>query len=107
MEMRLNSVNITHSGLIKLKQRGPRIHSRGKGDIMELILQKRAEKAAEFRGHDLTMWQRHDKGMVAFCEFCGKRVDVIFKPQPNEIDIGGEVVALGCDVNLESVKGGK
>lgn len=32
------------------------------------------------------------------CKICGKRVVIMPKPLPNEIDIGGEAVALNCEL---------
>lgn len=33
---------------------------------------------------------------VSSCRICGRQVVVRLKPKPNEIDIGGEAVAMGC-----------
>lgn len=72
-------------------------------------LQKEARLACLRRGHDMApfksmttweeangfpkpvaLWQR------AKCRKCGREVDIKTHPSPNDIDIGGEAVALGC-----------
>ena len=64
-------------------------------------LRKEALAACEYRGHKMKRFQKIYNGIVntaAFsnCKICDKQVVVIKKPQPNEIDVGGEAVALGC-----------
>jgi hypothetical protein len=60
-----------------------------------------AEVAAEYRGHKLGKWETFMRGNRSYsnnkCEICGKEVQVIDHPLPNEIDIGGEAVALSCE----------
>ena len=58
-------------------------------------LQQRARKAAAKRGHYLGTWQ---PGSIATClhKGCGAWVQCIVTPLPNEIDIGGPAVAIGC-----------
>ncbi len=67
-------------------------------EILKLIEQ--ATNAAKFRGHRI-VWHYGDGDLNAItrlgtCIHCGKEVQVNCRPQPNEIDIGGEAVALGC-----------
>lgn len=54
----------------------------------------------DIRGHQMGEWQRTTKGRknisTCECQKCGKYVQVIDLPQPNEIDIGGTAVALSC-----------
>lgn len=73
-------------------------------------LKREAREAAEWRRHRLTRWHTvgvgptaHDrryppmiKGYFATCRYCGKGVNVIPNPMPNEIDVSGEAVALNC-----------
>jgi len=64
-------------------------------------LKNEAEASCQWRGHNLGKWEdfrgksrniSHNK-----CQICGKEVQVNDNPLPNEIDIGGEAVALGCE----------
>jgi len=67
-----------------------------------------AREACEARGHEMapfeeSMWERpapHQRrelrGYRSSCLLCGKMVFVKLKPQPNDIDISGEAVALNC-----------
>jgi len=63
-------------------------------------LRKEAIEACEFRGHTMYpfayvhAYGRHTA--YSACIHCGKEVQIIPKPYPNEIEIGGEAVALGC-----------
>ncbi len=36
------------------------------------------------------------KSAIATCKYCHMAVRVVMCPMPNEIDIGGEAVALNC-----------
>ena len=63
-------------------------------------LEKEAVEAAEWRGHKLVPFQQHEwKRNVCWsdCVKCGMGVCVNIRPLPNEIDIGGEAVALNCE----------
>jgi hypothetical protein len=61
-------------------------------------LKKSAERSAQYRRHNLAPWQKiSDKIYRATCKDCEKSVDVNLHPLPNEIAIGGEAVALGCN----------
>ena len=74
-------------------------------------LKREAENAAIFRGHTLPMkgWEDYEdgKGAEIACQRCGKEVQVLTTPQPNEIDIGGEMIATDCQppLTLEQAKG--
>ena len=66
---------------------------------------KEAVEAATFRGHSLPkQWVKAEPGKPGpkqtaawnQCERCGASVTVIVNPLPNQIDIGGNVVAVGC-----------
>lgn len=70
-------------------------------------LKKEAKQSAEgFRGHKLGNFQIH-KFMrsgghnrvrsQAICKVCGKFVTIVTHPLPNEIEIGGNALAFGCD----------
>jgi hypothetical protein len=64
-------------------------------------LEAEARAACERRGHRmhpfvaLGDWHPHETRAV--CSACGREVTVNLRPMPNEIDIGGEAVALNCD----------
>ncbi len=61
-------------------------------------LKIRATSSARDRGHVLGKWTNLDYHRhSARCTNCDKEVVVNTHPQPNQIDIGGEAVALGCD----------
>jgi len=61
--------------------------------ITDLVVQ--ATDSAEFRGHTLT-WTIEGGRAVGTCLVCGMRVHCTTHPAPNDIDIGGEAVALNC-----------
>lgn len=57
-----------------------------------------ARKSAKFRGHNMKPFRRHPhrEAWSCSCRDCGMEMTVKAKPAPNEIDIGGEAVALNC-----------
>jgi len=62
-------------------------------------LTKLIDKAAEsckFRGHQMLPFEKHQNWARSECKICRKAASVITNPLPNEIDIGGEAVAIGC-----------
>ena len=65
-------------------------------------LRTEALEACSFRGHRMSDWRNHDffgkEVQICHCKDCMARVVVNFQPLPNEIDIGGEAVALYCPV---------
>jgi len=61
-------------------------------------LRRQALESAKWRGHDMGRWEVITGHLCrSTCKKCSKEVDVNTKPAPNEIDIGGEAVALGCE----------
>jgi len=56
-----------------------------------------AKQDATWREHILGTWQTGAKSAINYCVMCGEYVQVNAKPLPNEIDIGGPVVAVNCD----------
>jgi len=64
------------------------------------ILKKRAMRYAEMRGHKFERnWQGDKPNGDRFfksCTDCGNFVDVVLKPMPNEIELGGEALAMDC-----------
>jgi hypothetical protein len=64
-------------------------------------LQIRATKAARYRGHTLDRWNTYHGESRSLsnneCIRCGAWVQCNTKPLPNEIDIGGTAVAIGCE----------
>lgn len=59
-------------------------------------LKQSATESTKFRGHSLSEWDDHNGCSFAKCLKCGKQVTVLTRPLPNDINIGGEAVALGC-----------
>lgn len=60
-----------------------------------------AKEAAKFRGHDMATfrWSRRGDGRlvgISSCRKCKMDMDVLPNPLPNEVEIGGEAVALNC-----------
>ena len=65
-------------------------------------LQKEAKASATFRQHELGDWKQLGlHSMAAECRHCCMEVVVNTRPMPNDIDIGGEAVALTCPVDRE------
>lgn len=62
-------------------------------------LQSEASVVAKIRGHRLEWKMVDTEWMRGTCKFCGREVDVKTNPAPNDIDIGGEAVALNCQSN--------
>ena len=60
-------------------------------------LKLEALEACKWRGHTMQRFQNLTKDHAfTRCDKCHTTVDVLTKPAPNEIDIGGEAVALNC-----------
>lgn len=64
-------------------------------------LQISALKSTRFRGHEMGPFTPDERkvechSQLAECTKCGMAVCINAKPQPNEIDVGGEAVALNC-----------
>lgn len=60
-------------------------------------LRKQALFSCNWRGHDMRRFTRYDDHTYySHCKNCDMQVVIISAPQPNEIDIGGEAVALNC-----------
>jgi hypothetical protein len=65
-------------------------------------LRKQAEQSCTNRGHRM-VWSSPYHGesrsiQCAVCSGCGKEAHINTNPSPNGIDIGGEAVALNCEV---------
>lgn len=61
-------------------------------------LKNEAEEACNFRGHKLHYWRNHPDGSSTnLCYMCKKEVIVRTQPRPNEINVGGEALALDCN----------
>ena len=63
-------------------------------------LKKQAQQSTAWRGHSMK-WHaphhgEHRSYQTAECVRCGMDVCVNTRPMPNEIDIGGNAVALDC-----------
>jgi hypothetical protein len=60
-------------------------------------LKQRSLESANWRKHTMSRFkalgQYHH---LSTCIACGAEVLVNLKPQPNEIDVGGEAVAVNC-----------
>jgi len=63
-------------------------------------LEVEAREAAVWRGHLLHAFRPDDwrasSVSRACCARCGAQVEVNANPRPNEIDVGGEAVAINC-----------
>lgn len=59
-------------------------------------LKRKASLAATARGHQLNRWTTTKTYALTVCRRCGLPVAVNTQPKPNEIDIGGPVVAINC-----------
>lgn len=60
-------------------------------------LKREAREAASFRGHDLMHFAKVSARLhTATCSKCKRTVQINTAPGPNEIDIGGEPVAVEC-----------
>ena len=59
-----------------------------------------ATKSAKIRGHKMKPWLPIDGGAFCQCGICDQWVQVLVKPQANQIDIGGPAVAINCIKNL-------
>jgi len=64
-------------------------------------LKKEAIESAKFRGHSLSRFRTIRKGswVISECWRCARQVSVKTNPLPNEAEIMGEAVAVGC-INL-------
>ena len=52
-----------------------------------------------WRGHLIGPWTTGDRKLsTSACLHCGRTVTVNARPMPNEINIGGEAVAINCEV---------
>ena len=64
-------------------------------------LKLKAEQVASTRGHKIYDWNETGRhSAIAFCENCGRYVQVDSKPLPNGIDIGGPALALQCEDDI-------
>ena len=61
-------------------------------------LKRKGRVAAQARDHHLGNFMRNQDGTAAsaHCQHCNRWVHVNTHPLPNEIDIGGDAVALNC-----------
>lgn len=65
-------------------------------------LQREAEDAARFRGHNLNIWDWHPFGLYnktqckASCQRCSAVAYIDTTPLANSIEIGGDAVAINC-----------
>ena len=62
-------------------------------------LKVEAMRTAKSRGHKMTRFSSLDPTKaVSRCQNCGFEVMVNSKPLPSEVDIGGQAVALNCQL---------
>ena len=59
-------------------------------------LKKEALHSCKQRGHKMSKFISWPRSCMAECSVCGLYVQVIAKPLPNEIEIGGTAVAQNC-----------
>jgi hypothetical protein len=62
-------------------------------------LKKQAQWSTAYRGHRMQWLQGSNQTMVGVCRHCGMQVQLLTRPSPNEIAVGGEAVALSCKTN--------
>lgn len=63
-------------------------------------LRLEALEACHWRGHNMhkfTSHHLHATQRDSWCLTCAKQVTINSRPAPNEIDVGGEAVALNCE----------
>jgi hypothetical protein len=61
-------------------------------------LKREAREAASTRGHDLMHFSKISARLhEATCSKCKRKVQINTDPTANEIDIGGEPLAVDCD----------
>ena len=60
-------------------------------------LMRSATEACNTRGHRMRRWTGDEANRTTDCRVCGMGVQVLLRPMPNEIDIGGKAVALDCE----------
>lgn len=73
-------------------------------------IKRQISKAANARGHRLTWGAPFGRsggpwGVFCKCSKCGKEGQAMESPAPNQINAGGEVLALGCSTNIPGVYG--
>lgn len=70
-------------------------------------LREDANYSAEHRGHNLVWEEPHHMEarslQSATCKHCPAWVQINTQPLPNEIDIGGPAVAVGCPADHEAI----
>jgi hypothetical protein len=59
-------------------------------------LKESAAESATWRGHSLIWEYFSNENALGTCRTCGAEVQCLLHPAPNQIDIGGEAVALNC-----------
>jgi hypothetical protein len=60
-------------------------------------LKRQALLACKARGHIMYSWHHYNwENAVSRCVNCGKEVQILGNPKPNEINIAGEAVAINC-----------
>jgi len=65
-------------------------------------LKRQSAEATKFRGHSMGQWHQCGETIAwRRCRVCGAAVSIKTNPMPNEIDIGGEAVAMTCPCNEE------
>lgn len=66
---------------------------------IERKLKLEALVACKKRGHDMERFKQHSFFLnrhYSHCRRCDVQVEVNRQPMPNQVDIGGEAVALNC-----------
>jgi len=73
--------------------------------MMLSTLKRRAQMATAFRGHRmkwLPPWHGEGQSLQnGECVKCGAFVQLNTRPMPNQIDIGGNALALTCPIGEE------
>ena len=57
---------------------------------------REAKEGCTWRGHRMARFEHNGNTASSDCIICKMGVTVRVKPMPNQIDIGGEAIALNC-----------
>jgi hypothetical protein len=64
-------------------------------------LKKEALESCKWRGHTMNRFHTIDSTRaISYCDYCSTSVTVNIHPMPNQIDIGGDAVALNCNKEI-------
>ena len=71
-------------------------------------LVREAREAIRFRGHVMRRFRHTEHGATYDCPCCEAGITIRLRPMPNEIDLGGEALAVHCPgAQLAMYRGGQ